>query len=201
MRKQGFTLIELMIVVMVLGVIFMAMYYLSMSMARTALYQESVTTLRDEGRQAMDRMSRHLRMATRASIETNDGSGQFSGLGLTPVTNIRFVEMRDNDWDGDVVDDDYNIEQSELIYYTQDFEDINDDGIGAAQLVQLDETGDVDRVLASNVDYLGVNGDGLTFQLLQGGGGLLIQLRLTRKGRAGVPAANITTSQVVAVRN
>lgn len=199
MRKDGFTLLEVMIVASVLGMVSVTLYYLDLAMVRSALYQESITRLRDEGRLALQYMARHIRMAESATLVSSATSGNPIPLGTAAVTELAFTEVTDADGDGWPTAPDFAIEQTNLNGFATDDNDMNSDGLSTTQLLHLreDDSGGVNvvRILTSKIRGTG----GVAFR--RAAGGVQVTLVLDNPGRGLRPPTTVTLNQVISTRN
>lgn len=198
-RKDGFTLLEVMIVAAVLGVVTITLYYLDLAMLRASLQQDSIATLRDEGRQSMQYMARHIRNARGSTLITFDEYDEEVPLGTTPVTVLAFHEVTDLNSDGWPTDSNFDIEMGPLTGFTVDDDDIDDNGESFTQLMHLveDDSGGV-SVVRVLTDKLNTNG-GLAFRRTEGG--VQITLSLSYPGSGLRPPTQLTLEQVISPRN
>lgn len=193
MRKSGFTLIEVMMVVLLITAVSTVLYSLNFTMTRSALHQESMTMLRDEGYTSLDYMGRRLRMARSATILT-DNNGTLAPLVNNVATNLRFQMATDLDGNGLAIDDEFNVELTAPLVFRSDDNDANGDGFSTRQLVHMDTNGNVVRVLSNHL-----RPGGLSFQ--RTAAGIQITVALEHPGQGLRPTAAVTLSLVVDPRN
>lgn len=193
MRKSGFTLIEVMMVVLLITAVSTVLYSLNFTMTRSALHQESMTMLRDEGYTSLDYMGRRLRMARSATILT-DNNGTLAPLVNNVATNLRFQMATDLDGNGLAIDDEFNVELTAPLVFRSDDNDANRDGFSTRQLVHMDTNGNVVRVLSNHL-----RPGGLSFQ--RTAAGIQITVALEHPGQGLRPTAAVTLSLVVDPRN
>jgi len=192
MGNRGYTLIEVMLAMFIMTTVSLALYYVNMAMTRATLHQESMTTLRDEGRTSLQYISRMLRIASEGTIKGVTEGGVKSILGTTAMQGIEFQAVTDLDGNGVAVAEDYTVELTDPILFQVDIGDANGDGLDTEQLVQLDENDDVVRVLSNHC---------ASIAFVNTSGGVQISLVLTRAGVGLSPTANVRMDQVVAARN
>ncbi len=194
MNRSGFTLIELMISVAILSTIMLALYSLNLTMTRGTLQQESLATLRDEGRTALQYVGRRLRMADSGTLVARGTDGNDEVFGNT-ATILGFQTVSDLDGNGSAVNQDYSVGLAPIAYYGPDLNDANGDGVTTRQLVEIDANGAVTRVFSRHLDPNG----GITFQRVNGGIAINLVMRYPAEGIR--PEAVLNLSQVVDPRN
>lgn len=196
MRNEGFTLLEAMIVTMVLTTVSLALYNINLAMTRAAVHQEHRTTLQDEGRTAMQYMVRRIRMADSGTMETKvDGSTSLTTLGAGETTNVTFQAVADMDGNGVAINADYTMGLTDLMSIGPDYLDANGDGFYEEQLVHLDNSGNVVRVLTNHL------ADGGGFTLQRTFGGIMINMVLVHQGNGTVSPTVVRMSRLVTARN
>jgi prepilin-type N-terminal cleavage/methylation domain-containing protein len=195
MDNRGFTLIEMMITILVLSGVMLGLYYVNLAMTRAALQHESMAVVRDDGRIALQQMSRILRMARQTSIAFIDGEGNVVPLGNSPVDHIQFQAADDIDGNGVAVAQDFSVEWTPIIAFGVDADDANGDGYSTTQLCQFDENAGVVQVFTNHLDPNG----GLLFQNTNGG--VQISLQLFRPASGNRAQVVTRMDQVVSVRN
>ena len=194
-NNQGFTLIEVMIAISIITGVSLGLYNVHVGMVRSALHHENMTKLQDDARTSLQTMTRMLRMASNGTVMYLDTStSTYATLGTVARSNIRFQMVADIDGNGNSLDDDFELELTNFIRFTADTADANSDGRSATQLVQLDQNGNVTRILTN---YLASGG--LTF--VRTNGGVQISIQLERKGQGAAPLARFRLDEVVAIRN
>ena len=146
MNRQGFTLIELMVVVSLLTIVVGTLFLLANSTGEAARVQEAKTASRDQVRNAMAPIVRELRQASTSSINWSELPG-------SAITYSIPVDISGN---GHPVNEAGQLELSPVRRIGLDEDDINDDGLTDTQAV-LTEDGVFLRVLAS---YLTPDGTG-----------------------------------------
>jgi prepilin-type N-terminal cleavage/methylation domain-containing protein len=109
-RQQGFTMIELMVALSVTTIIVGVLYSLSFSMMSSVRSQDAQITMMEEGRNAMQSISRNLRMSSFGWIQTLDAGGNPVPLGGGPVTSIVYRRPDDLDGNGNALDAAMNLE-------------------------------------------------------------------------------------------
>ncbi|MBN2309266.1 MAG: prepilin-type N-terminal cleavage/methylation domain-containing protein [Candidatus Hydrogenedentes bacterium] len=139
MKRNGFTLIEIMISVTILTVVLGILFTLATNLGRSARIQEAKVTTVDEVRTAMMFVTREIRQASMGSIS----SGTLPGPALTYRVAI------DADGNGSAVDVAGNLELSGTRTLARDVNDLNGDGQTVTQLIMVEGT-DV-RVIANNL--------------------------------------------------
>ena len=144
MNRQGFTLIELMVVVSLLTIVLGTLFLLANSTGEAARVQEAKTASRDHVRNAISPIVRELRQASMSSINWSD----------LPGSAITYRVPVDISGNGHPVDAAGQLELSPARRIGLDDTDINNDGLTETQAV-LTEDGVFVRVLAS---YLSPNG-------------------------------------------
>ena len=159
--KQGFTLIELMVVVALLSIILLIIYMLWISMIRSTRMLDAKVKMRDEARTGLNHVIRNLRMAStrdtdELSYDDSDGNTVFWDstdpwiIGAI-FDNITFHRPVDADGDGTPFVEDTMVEEwSESITYTLDTQDVNEDG-KTLQLVQIASDGKFMRLLIDDI--------------------------------------------------
>ncbi len=174
-----------------LTVVSLILYEVNNTMVRTALHQESMTTLRDEARNSLMQMSRFLRMAETTTIVTTAGAA----VGTTPVDNIQFQAVHDTDGNGNAINADFSLGLAPAVRFRVDTTDANGDGKTTTQLVQTNTAGTVVRILTN---HLNPNGG---VQFSRTNSGIQISLVLLYPSGALRPPAYVRMDQSVAVRN
>ena len=195
MDNRGFTLLETMVAVMLLTGITITIYSINLGMTKAALQHESMAVVRDEGRLALQHISRRLRMAQISSLITLDGEGTASQLSATVVDNLHFQPIADIDGNGVAVNQDFSVGVAPQMGFGIDTLDSNGDGYTTTQLVQFDNQGNVTQILSNHIDPTG----GIAIQRVSGG--VQISLQLYREGSGIRPPVKTRLDQVISVRN
>ncbi len=194
-NHAGFTLIELMLAVVLLTGISMTLYYINLALTKSVLEQQGLTTLRDEGRIAIQHISRRLRNAETQSLLGVSG-GTLTVLGTTPVTTIEFQMVTDSGDDNEnAIDVNFDVELGVPLRFGPDTGDANGDGFSTKQLVEFDTNGKVVRMFTSNLDPAG----GVSF--VRTSGGVEISLVLLRPAQGIRPPARVRMDMVIDPRN
>lgn len=191
-NKSGFTLLEISIVMVILSIVSVILVTVNLTMIRATLFQESITELRDEGRLAMQEMTRSIRLAPSSSLRSVFMSGGtietdiFTG---EPVSIIAFNAVTDADGNGVAIDVEFELEVTDPIIYGVDPDD-------PTKLSEFDPVNNVVvRELTSNLNPQG----GATFRRVQGG--VQIRLNLFKPANGLRPPTRIVLTQVVSPRN
>ena len=190
MNRQGFTLIELMVVVSLLTIVVGTLFLLANSTGEAARVQEAKAASRDQVRNAMAPIVRELRQASTASINWNELPG-------SAITYRIPVDISGN---GVPVNEAGQLELSPARRIGLDDEDINDDGFTDTQAV-LTEDGVFMRVLASylNPDD-GAGGEpALWFEPV--GQGIRVTVSARISAGPGSPPMRSTLQETVLPRN
>lgn len=194
-NNAGFTLIEVMLAVTLLTAISMVLYYVNLALTKSVLEQQSLTTLRDDGRISVQHISRRLRCADTQTLMGVSG-GTLATLGTTPVTTIEFQIVTDGDDDNsNAIDKNFDVELSDPLRFGPDTDDANADGFKSSQLVEFDTNG---KVLHIFTNYLDPSG-GVSF--VRTSGGVEISLVLLRPAQGIRPPARVRMDMVIDPRN
>ena len=205
-RDNGFTLIEVTIVVAVLGIVTGVMYTFGMGFTRAAQVQEAALIVRDDSRFAMMQITKSLRMGIRGTmVEAGAGGGPIS---TTPVSSVSFFRVADENGNGSAINEDFSVGDSPPIVFRVDTDDINSDGLSDTQLIELID-GQFSRVLANYISPVfvdtanpgsGTNAPigGLVFQSIDNS--ILVTI-ITRKQVIGGPVIASRLDQLVRPRN
>lgn len=137
--QSGFTLLETMFSMAILTAVMGVLFSLSIGIGDTARIQEVKARSNDEARRALLAVIPRLRQAQGTSINT----GQMPGDILT------FNMAADVDGNGSAVNVSGNLEVGSQITIRRDSDDMNDDGVGAEQLIMIQ--GNIVTVLANNL--------------------------------------------------
>lgn len=137
--KLGFTLLETMTAVGILMVVMLALYGIANSFGITSQVQHAKIQGNENARRAMMACAPLLRMASRQSMN----------LGQLPGDIVRFRIPEDADGNGSVVNMVGTLELGSVIQISPDYDDINNDGLTAEQLVLIQNNNA--RVLANNL--------------------------------------------------
>lgn len=137
--RSGFTLLEAMFSTAILTVVMGVLFSLSIGIGDTARIQEIKATANDEARRALLAVVPRLRQAQGTSVNTD----------AMPGDVLSFNMAADMDGNGSAVNVGGNLEVSSLVTIQRDTDDVNEDGVGAAQLIMLQ--GDVITVLANSL--------------------------------------------------
>lgn len=207
-REGGFTLIELMVSMAALAIAMTMLYGAAASMASIAGTQDSLVMLNQEARQAMNTITRNLRMATTTSILVPDGGGGFAPLTNVPATQLQYQRVDDMDGNGVALNQDLSVGLTQPFLITRDLNDLNGDGLTLTQLVRIDQTtNQIVEVLANHVSpvvatgnfYDAANG-GLLFQNI-GGGAIQVTLIMRHQPSPTSPTMVVRLDEVVSPRN
>ena len=136
-HQQGFTLIEVMVVVTILSLVSGALFLLLGSMQTSVTVQEAQVVTNDEARKGMLTVIRELRQAASASIAVNPN-------------NISYRIIADLDGNGWGVDVNGNMELSAIRTLAMDAADVNGDGL-TNQLILTDTGTNTTRVIANSL--------------------------------------------------
>lgn len=139
MRRQGFTLLELMTAIGILGIVMGILFALATGVGQAARTQEAKMTTMDEARSAMLLLTRELRQAASSSLA---GS-------VLPGPSLSYCIARDADGNGLAVDVGCHLELSTVRTIQRDTADLNRDGVTVTQLVISD--GNRVRVLTNRL--------------------------------------------------
>lgn len=123
--QRGMTLIEVMVSVAIFTVVMGVLFGIATSIGDTAIIQNEKVTANQQVRQAMSRMTREIRQATRSGIQ---------GL---PGPSITYQVPLDVDGNGTAVNVSIRRELSQQRTIQRDINDANGDGITATQLVLI----------------------------------------------------------------
>lgn len=138
MRREGFTLLEVMLSVGLLVIISGMLFALSGTMGAAARTQGSQITTMGETRVAMLQISRELRQAAMGSITIGANGSQ-----------IQYQVPADVDGNGVPVNQNGRLELGAVRTLSRDVNDLNNDGVTLTQFVWTD--GNQVRVLANNL--------------------------------------------------
>lgn len=129
-RNRGYTLIELMIVMVVLVGVSMAITAMATMLNRTAQMQEANITAMDEASMGITLLSRELRQALAGTIVIDDQN--------LPADSISYQVPVDLDGNGNAFDVAGTLETSNLRTIAPDVNDANNDGLSMSQLVMTE---------------------------------------------------------------
>ncbi|MDX9972108.1 MAG: prepilin-type N-terminal cleavage/methylation domain-containing protein [FCB group bacterium] len=127
MKNQGFTLLEVMVSVAILGIVMGMLFALSQTLNRTAMGQDAKITAQDEARQGLELIVNQLRQAASASL-----AGPFPG------PSISYRVAGDVDGNGSAVDISGALELLPARTIRRDTDDLNGDRETVGQLVLVD---------------------------------------------------------------
>lgn len=127
MKNQGFTLLEVMVSVAILGIVMGMLFALSQTLNRTAIAQDAKITAQDEARQGLELIVNQLRQASSASL-----------VGPFPGPSITYRVAGDVDGNGSAVDISGVLEVLPARTIRRDTNDINRDRQTVGQLVLVD---------------------------------------------------------------
>jgi type IV pilus assembly protein PilW len=154
--QHGFTLIEILVTMVIVGIVMTAIYSVYASQQKSYLTQEKVTAMHQNLRSAMYYMEREIRMA---GCDPTGDSG--AGIVTANANLIRFTEdVRGKD-DTDPPDGDTGDAAEDITYSLADA-----DGDGDMDLVRDTQAGEpvAERIIAENIasvnfTYLDVDGN------------------------------------------
>lgn len=196
MRHGGYTLIEVMIVMVVLTTTSLGLYNINLAMTRSSVSYEQLTTLHDEGRLSLQHIERRLRMAEGSGVMANDlASEAWSALGIDAKTRLQFQMAADMDGNGYAINQDYSLSLSDPIVCGADSDDANGDGLTDTQLVVFDASGAVTKVLSNHL----ASSNGILFQRVNSG--IQVSLMLRHNGGGTVAPSTVQMRLVVPTRN
>lgn len=186
MRAQGFTLLEITVVIAIMSVLTGILYLLGASLHSAYRVQEVKVLTQDSTRNGMMLVTRELRQAAVSTITAPSW----------PATAISYQAAIDADGNGWPVDQSGALELSPVRTIGLDTDDANGDG-KTDQLVLTEAGNDSVRVLASDL----VPGTGARFEFI--GGALRITLMSTRETASeGASRKLVTTlTETVMPRN
>lgn len=136
---KGFTLLELMVSVSVLTLISAVLFMVAANLGAVAQSQEARVSSQDQARNAMMRVTREIRNASRASID----------MATLPGPSLTFQKAADLDGNGTAVDVGGFLELGPVTTIGRDLNDANNDGLTTTQLILSDPNGV--RVLANGL--------------------------------------------------
>jgi len=139
MRREGFTLLEVMVSTAILGIVMGMLYVLSLSVAQGVATQDASVTAQDEARNAIMQIVREVRQAA---------SGTVNWAAL-PGGSVTYRIAEDIDGNGTAVDIGGALELTAPRTLSLDIQDLNGDGLRGNQLIL--NTGQQIMVLANNV--------------------------------------------------
>jgi len=123
--RSGFSLLELMTSVAILGIVSGMLFMLAGSLHAAGTAQEAKLTTQDDARAGMEFIVRELRQAAGTTITGVPG----------PSISYRIAE--DVDGNGSAVDSGGNLELSPVRTLGRDVDDVNEDGVADTQLVRV----------------------------------------------------------------
>jgi type II secretory pathway pseudopilin PulG len=181
--QAGVTLLEMMFSVAILTSVMGVLFTLSLGIGDTARIQEMKARSNDEARRALLAVVPRLRQAQFTSLNTNEMPGDV----------LSFNMAADIDGNGSAVNISGNLEVGSRVTIQRDIADVNGDGLGAEQLVMIQD--DVVTVLANTLSPDGgpapvavgaepaENTAG--FWVEEQAGGVLVTIRTQGKSRKG----------------
>lgn len=195
MRRQGMTLLEVMMAVAVFSIVIATIFSLSLGIADAASLQQVRIANHDEARRALITVIPRLRQALNQSIN----------WGELPGDSIDFQMPVDINGNGTPVNMFGAIEFTRIMTIQRDADDANNDGLTLNQLVLLD--GDEVRVLANNIADAVAPADagedpppGVGFWAAPVNGGLRVTVQAQGRTRRG-QIVTTTLSEFVMPRN
>jgi type IV pilus assembly protein PilW len=156
-KSAGFTLVELLVAIALLGVVMGAIYSIFNSQRKSYLAQEQITEMQQNLRVAMYMMTREIRMA---GHDPSRGAG--AAIITAAANQIRFT-MDITGGEADGVDNDGNGAIDEVGEGDGDVTDLNEDiaylladadGDGDTDLVRNDQSIGNNRLVAANIEAL-----------------------------------------------
>jgi len=138
-EQDGFTLLELMIVMAIMSIVMISLYTLGTNMQLAAATTDARITSQDDVRTGMQFIGRELRQATTASL----------GANKLPSETFSYQRVADLDSNGFPVNASNLIELTPTRVITRDVDDLNDDGRTLDQVVLVQEK--IIRVIANGV--------------------------------------------------
>jgi hypothetical protein len=139
MNQLGVTLLEVMFSMAILTAVMGVLFSLSLGIGDTARIQEVKATSNDEARRALLAVVPRLRQAQGTSVNTAEMPGDV----------LKFNMADDMDGNGTAVNVSGNLEVGSLVTIQRDVDDVNQDGVGAEQLIMTQ--GETVTVLANNL--------------------------------------------------
>ncbi|MDZ4860877.1 MAG: prepilin-type N-terminal cleavage/methylation domain-containing protein [Candidatus Hydrogenedentes bacterium] len=204
-RKDGFTLLELMIMISVLLIVMGLLSTLALNVQSAAASQDARIAGQDEVRTGMQWISRELRQATAATVNAN----------TFPATSLIYRRAADIDGNGTAVNAGVFLETTAARTLQRDAADANNDGRTRDQLVMIegatvrvvtngllpDEDTNNNNVLDGGEDnnFNGVLDRGVSFQQL--GGGVLVTIQSMHQPSPRDQEQLSTLREVIAPRN
>jgi prepilin-type N-terminal cleavage/methylation domain-containing protein len=180
MRRQGFTLLEVMVAVTILTVLLGTLFTLSLGLGDSARIQEISATHNDEARAILLTLVPLVHQAARSSInwDTLD-DGQ-----------LRFRIATDVDGNGTAINSSGQLELGPEYLVTRDLEDLNEDGQTDTQLVLIQN--EVATVLANHLTPLpAIEGAEISnapgFRVVAQSSGVRIELQFEARNRLNQP--------------
>lgn len=137
--QSGVTLLEMMFSMAILTAVMGVLFSLSLGIGDTARIQEVKARSNDEARRALLAVVPRLRQAQQTSVNT----------GAMPGDVLSFNMAADVDGNGSAVNVSGNLEVGTLVTIERDTDDLNEDGVGAEQLIMIQ--GETITVLANNL--------------------------------------------------
>ncbi len=128
MKKNGFSLVELTVSISIMLIISAALFGFSIAVGQATRSQQAKVTATDDARQAILVAIREIRQSAFSSIN----------WGSLPANTVQYRIALDADNNGLAVDSQVRLELSAVRTISPDFEDINNDGITARQLIMTD---------------------------------------------------------------
>lgn len=190
MNRQGFTLIEMMVVVSLLTIILGTLFVLANSTGEAARVQEAKTASRDQVRNAISPIVRELRQASASSINWSELPG-------SAITYRIPVDITGN---GHPVDTAGQLELSPGRRIGLDDNDVNNDGLTETQAV-LAEDGVFLGVLASYLTPDGAAGGDPALWFEPVGQGIRITVSAQVSAGPTSPPMRSTLQETVLPRN
>lgn len=139
MNQLGVTLLEVMFSMAILTAVMGVLFSLSLGIGDTARIQEVKATSNDEARRALLAVVPRLRQAQGTSVNTAEMPGDV----------LKFNMADDMDGNGTAVNVSGNLEVGSLVTIQRDVDDVNQDGVGAEQLIMTQ--GETVTVLANKL--------------------------------------------------
>ncbi len=125
--RSGVTLLEMMFSMAILTAVMGVLFSLSLGIGDTARIQEMKARSNDEARRALLAVVPRLRQAQGTSVNTD----------AMPGDMLSFNMATDMDGNGSAVNVSGNLEVGTLVTIQRDTDDLNEDGVGAEQLIMV----------------------------------------------------------------